>query len=78
MTITGLASSDLQVASYIKWLEESLLLDQVVLIESKEHEIENEVFRQFQLEAKLARDVNLSSEAMEVIRGHAKKTINRF
>ena len=78
VAITGLATSDLQVASYIKWLEESPLLDQVVLIESKEHEIENEVFRQFRLEAKLARDARLSSEAMEIIRGHAKKTINRF
>jgi Tfp pilus assembly protein PilN len=78
VTITGLATSDLQVASYIKSLEESLLLGQVVLVESKEHEIENEVFRQFQLEAKLTRDAKLSSEAMEVIRGHAKKTINRF
>lgn len=78
VTITGLAASDLQVASYIKNLEESVLLDQVVLIESKEHEIENEVFRQFQLEAKLMREAKLSSEAMEIIRGNAKKTIHRF
>ncbi len=78
VTITGLATSDLQVASYIKRLEDSLLLDQVVLVESKEHEIENEVFRQFQLEAQLSRDAKLSSEAMETIRGHAKKTVNRF
>ncbi len=78
VTITGLATSDLQVASYIKWLEESLLLGQVVLIESKEHEIEKDIFRQFRLEAKLTRGAKLSSEAMEIIRGHAEKTIRRF
>lgn len=78
VTITGLATSDLQVASYIKSLEESQLLDHVVLVESKEHEIDNEILRRFLLEAKLAKDARLSSEALEVIRGHAKNSVNRF
>lgn len=78
IALTGLAVSDLQVASYIKCLEDSQLLDQVVLVESKEHEAEDEVLRQFRLEAKLAKDAKLSSEALETIRGHAKRSVNRF
>ncbi len=78
VAITGLATSDLQVASYIRSLEKSLLLDQVVLIESKEHEVGHEILRQFRLEAQLAKDTRLSSETLEVIRGHAKNSVNRF
>jgi len=76
--ITGLARNDLQVACYIKSLEQSLLLDQVVLIESREHEVDHQILRQFQLEAKLTKDARLSSEALEVIRGQAKSSVNLF
>ncbi len=78
VTITGLAPSDLQVASYIKRLDDSLLMDEVVLVESKEHDVEHEVFRQFELNAKLAKDVKLSPEVLDSIRGHANNSINRF
>ena len=78
VVLTGIAMSDLQVASYIKSLEESLLVDQVLLIESKEHEVDDEILRQFRLEAKVKKDAKLSSEALELIRGHAEKSVNRF
>jgi hypothetical protein len=78
VAITGLAANDLQVASYIKSLEQSLLLDQVVLVESKEHKVDHEILRQFRLEAKLSKNAKLSSDDLEVIRGHAKKSVNRF
>jgi len=78
VTITGLAPSDLQVASYIQSLDESILLDEVRLIESKEHEIEHEIFRQFRLKAQLVKEVKLSPKTLEVIRGHAANSIKRF
>ena len=78
VTITGLAPSDLQVASYIQSLDESILLEEVRLIESKEHEIEHEIFRQFRLKAQLVKEVKLSPKTLEVIRGHATNSIKRF
>lgn len=76
--ITGLAPSDLQVASYIQRLDESILMDHVVLIESKEYEVEHEILRQFRLKAELARDVRLSTDSLDTIRGHAQNSVNRF
>ncbi len=58
--IEGLATSDLQVAEYIKRLTISSLVDNVALIESKEYKVEDSTFRQFKLTAMLKRDVHLS------------------
>lgn len=78
ITITGLAPSDLQVAFYIERLDNSVLLDDVVLIESREHEIDNEIFRQYRLKARLNQDIKLTDDAVTEIRGQAKDSIRRF
>jgi len=44
--IKGIAPSDLQVAAYIEQLSSSTLLDDVALVQSKEHKIEGTTFRQ--------------------------------
>ncbi|MCF7975334.1 MAG: PilN domain-containing protein [Phycisphaerae bacterium] len=78
VTLTGLAPSDLQVAAYIQRLEESRLMSHVELIQSKEHEVENEVLREFELKADLAKAVKLSPEDLKTIQGHNMASINRF
>jgi Tfp pilus assembly protein PilN len=61
--IEGIAPSDLQVAAYIEQLSASGgLLDDVALVQSKEHKIEDTTFRQFRLTAMLRKDVHLASE----------------
>ena len=61
--IEGIAPSDLQVAAYIEQLSASDgLLDNVALVQSKEHKIEDTTFRQFRLTAMLRKDVHLASE----------------
>ncbi|MHC4286514.1 MAG: PilN domain-containing protein [Planctomycetota bacterium] len=59
MNIEGVAPSDLQVAAYIKQLSSSSLLDNVALVESKEHKVEEITFRQFKLTAMLRKNVHL-------------------
>jgi Tfp pilus assembly protein PilN len=67
--IEGIAPSDLQVAAYIEQLSASGgLLDNVALVESKEHEIEGTVFRKFKLTAMLKKDVHLTKEDIGEIR----------
>ena len=78
VVITGLAPSDLQVAFYIERLDESALLGEVALIESKEHEVEKEVFRQFRLRAKLNKEIKLTDDTLTTIRGQAKESVHRF
>ena len=68
MDIEGVAPSDLQVAAYIKQLSSSSLLDNVALVESKEHKIEETTFRQFKLTAMLRKNVHLSNEDIDGIR----------
>ena len=62
--IEGIAPSDLQVAAYIKQLSNSSLLNNVALVESKEHKAESEgvTLRQFKLTAMLRKDVHLTNE----------------
>ena len=43
-------------------LSTSMLLDNVALVESKEHKIDEIRFRQFKLEATLKRDIELSKD----------------
>ncbi len=79
--IEGIAPSDLQVAAYIERLSSSTLLDDVALVQSKEHKIRagprrqsrgskgpDTTFRQFRLTAMLRKDVQLADEDVNRIR----------
>lgn len=77
--IDGMAPSDLQVAAYIERLSNSSLLDNVALVESKEHKVEDSTtFRQFKLTAMLTKDVPLTKEDIKRIRNRAENTIWNF
>ena len=76
--IGGLAPSDLQVASYIEHLSNSILLDNVALVESKEYKIEDNTLRQFKLSAMLRKNIQLSKEDIEGIKDKAENTIWNF
>ncbi len=78
INIEGVATSDLQVAEYIKKLSVSNLLDNVALVESKEYKVEETAFRRFKLTAMLKKDVHLSKEDVEDIRGKAEGTVWNF
>ena len=70
--IEGVAPSDLQVAAYLEQLSCSTLFDNVALVESKEHKVDDTTFRDFTLKAMLKKDVQLSSEDIEGIRSRGK------
>ena len=76
--IGGVAPSDLQVAAYIERLSNSMLLDNVALVESKEHKTEDGTFRQFKLQTKLRKDVHLSKKDIDQIRIKVKNPIWNF
>jgi hypothetical protein len=76
--IEGLATSDLQVAEYIRRLTVSNLVDDVALVESKEHKVEDSTFRQFKLTAMLKKEVHLSKDDLEDIRTKAENTVWNF
>lgn len=78
ISIGGTAPSDLQVAAYIERLSRSTLLDRVALVESKECKIEDNTFRQFKLTAMLKKDVHLTKEDVEGIRGMAEESVWNF
>ena len=78
IAIQGLATSDLQVAEYIKRLTVSSLVGDVALVESKEYKVKDSTFRQFKLTAMLKNDVHLSKDDVESIRGQAEDTIWNF
>ncbi|MEJ2646867.1 MAG: PilN domain-containing protein [Sedimentisphaerales bacterium] len=78
IAIQGLATSDLQVAEYIKRLTVSSLVGDVALVESKEYKVKDSTFRQFKLTAMLKNDVHLSKDDVENIRGQAEDTIWNF
>ncbi|HCO96327.1 MAG TPA: hypothetical protein DIU00_20710, partial [Phycisphaerales bacterium] len=73
--IGGMAPSDLEVASYIKQLSNSSLLDNVALVESKEYKLEDTTLRQFKLSAMLRKNVHLTKEDIEGIKSKAENTI---
>ena len=56
IAIEGIAPSDLEVASYIEQLSNSTLLDNVALVESKEHQTDGVTFRKFKLTAMLIKN----------------------
>jgi len=73
--IEGVAPSDLQVAAYIEQLSGSTLLDNVALVQSKEHKIEDMIFRQFKLTAMLRKEVHLTGEDISRIRTTRGKAV---
>ena len=76
--IGGLAPSDLQVASYIEQLTNSMLLDNVALVESKEYKVDDRTLRQFKLTAMLRKNVQLTKDDIEVIKNKAENTVWNF
>ena len=78
INIGGMAPSDLQVAAYIKQLSNSSLLDNVALVESKEHKIEKSTFRRFKLTAMLTKNAHLTKQDVERIRRKAENTVWNF
>ncbi len=76
--IGGMAPSDLQVAAYIEELSGSSLFDNVALVESKEHVIDETTFRRFKLTAMLRQDVHLTQADIEAIRSRAQSSVYRF
>ena len=76
--IGGLAPSDLQVASYIEQLSNSILLDNVALVESKEFKLEDSTLRQFKLSAMLRKNIHLTKEDIDGIKNKAENTIWNF
>jgi Tfp pilus assembly protein PilN len=70
ISIEGIAPTDLQVASYIKNLSNSPLLDKVAMVESKEFKNkELTTFRLFKLTAMLKRNVQVTKNDINKIRG---------
>ncbi len=78
MEIEGIAPSDLQVASYIEHLSNSVLLDNVALVESQEKKIDNTTFRQFRLTAMLSKEVHLTKDDVDHIRSKAEQSVYQF
>ncbi len=78
ISIGGMAPTDLQVASYIECLSNSNLLNDVALVESKEHEINDGTFRQFKLTAMLRRNVHLTKEDVDRIKDKAQESMWNF
>jgi len=89
--IEGIAQNDLQVASYIERLNNSDILDNVALVESKEYNINRGVrrntdtfgaqgarFRQFKLTAMLKKGINLTKEDISRVRGRYEKSVYNF
>ena len=78
ISIGGTAPSDLQVAAYIERLSDSSLLDNVALVESVECKVKENTFRQFKLTAMLRKDVHLTTDNIEGIKGKAADTVWNF
>jgi Tfp pilus assembly protein PilN len=73
ISIEGVAPSDRQVASYIQSLSTSSLLENVALVESKEHKIDDASLRRFRLTAKLRKEIHLTKQDVETIRHRAAR-----
>ncbi len=78
MDIEGMAPSDIEVADYIERLGNSILLDNVALIESVEKKVEDTSYRHFKLKAMLAGEVHLTKEDVDGIRAKAENSVYQF
>ena len=75
VNISGIAPSDIGVANYIARLSESILLDRVSLVESKERKIDDMKFRQFKLNAYIKSEILLTKEDISNIRRKRQETM---
>jgi Tfp pilus assembly protein PilN len=75
VNISGIAPSDIGVANYIARLSESILLDRVSLVESKERKIDDMKFRQFKLNAYIKSEMLLTKEDISNIRRKRQETM---
>jgi Tfp pilus assembly protein PilN len=75
ITINGIAPSNIEVAGYISKLGSSVLMNNVVLVESKEHTVDDVKFQEFKLQMTLKTDVTLTKEDIEDIRQRRAKTL---
>ena len=75
LEIKGLAPSDIEVASYIANLSDSILLDQVQLVQSEERDVEGTKFREFRLKARIRPNLKLTRKDIEAIRDKRNETI---
>lgn len=73
--IEGIAPSDIEVASYIARLSESVLFGNVTLVESKEYKVDDVKFRDFRLSTVLKKSSLVTKEDVETIRAKGKKTL---
>ncbi len=89
--IEGIAPSDIQVASYIEQLSGSTLLDNVALVESKEHKdrrpsqtqayylgASERAYREFKLAAMLRKDVHLTEGDIGRIKTKREMAVRNF
>ena len=74
----SLNSMRTDISEYIKRLTASNIVGDVALVESKEYKVEDSTFRQFKLTAMLRKDVHLSKDDVENIRGQAENTVWNF
>ncbi len=75
ITISGIAPSNIEVAGYISKLGSSVLMNNVVLVESKEHPVDDVKFQEFRLQMTLKTDVTLTKEDIEGIRQRRTKML---
>ena len=75
MEIRGIAPSDVEVAGFIANLSESILMDNVTLVESKEHNVEGTRIREFKLKATLKDDLMLSKDDISNIRAKRRESM---
>jgi len=88
--IEGIAPSDLQVATYIEKLSGSILLDNIALVESKEHKMTDGkrraansedsdiTFRRFKLKAMLKKNIHLTKDDINKVRAVHSKSVRNF
>ena len=62
--IEGVAPSDIEVAGYIARLNDSILFQEVQLVHSKKHKIDEEIFRKFKLTAVLKKDTRVAKDTI--------------
>jgi Tfp pilus assembly protein PilN len=75
ITISGIAPSNIEVAGYISRLGSSVLMNNVALVESKEHTVDDVKFQEFKLQMRLKTEVKLTKEDIEDIRQRRAKTL---
>jgi len=78
ISIEGLAPSNRQVANYIKSLNNAVLFDNVALVESTEHKVQDTTFGKFKLRATLTKNIHLTKEDIERIKAKGKKATKVF